>query len=136
MAATLHELMRNVTCGPAGAYAPASSVIPGNGPALRGLVWQVDHQVIDVTITPALRRVVAFDDGMIGSTKMLGGVLAWRLVATADMAARPADAQVKPDRPSPQTVFAAASTGRDFTNGAAMAADRDRRVAAHFWKDL
>jgi hypothetical protein len=44
-----------------------------------------DERLVDITPPPAFRRIVTLDDRMSASLKMLGGVLAGRLVATTDM---------------------------------------------------
>src|SRR3981081_2936557 len=59
---------------------------------------KVQTNFIDIAPPPPFRRIVAFDDGMAGLAKMLGGVTVWRAVAAADMAARPAEAQMHPRR--------------------------------------
>src|SRR3954454_9221876 len=35
-------------------------------------VGEIEHHVVDIAPTPALRRIVALDNGMAGGTKMLG----------------------------------------------------------------
>ena len=54
---------------------------------------------------------------------MLGGVLAARLVAAADMAATAADPQMKPFPAQGQAFLAAFGAGRDLMNGTEMAAE-------------
>jgi len=51
------------------------------------MAGQIKHHFIDITPAPAFGWIIAFDDGMFSVMKMLGGVLAARLVAAADMAA-------------------------------------------------
>ena len=67
---------------------------------------KVQTNFIDIAPSPPFRRIVAFDDGMAGLAKMLGGVTVWRAVAAADMAARPAEAQMHPRRTKFQTFLA------------------------------
>ena len=51
---------------------------------LCGMV-KLDENLIDIAPTPTLRWIVALDDRMSARPKMLGGVLAGRLVAATDV---------------------------------------------------
>ena len=62
----------------------------------RGSPVQIDGDLIDVTPAPSFRRVVAFDDRMAGGMEMLGRMAVGRAVATAHMAAGPAQPEVNP----------------------------------------
>jgi len=57
----------------------------GSAPALDraglGGRLELDHHLVDIAPAPAFRRIIAFDDRMLAAVKMLGGVLAARLVA-------------------------------------------------------
>ena len=52
--------------------------------------------LVAVVVQPMLRRLVTGEHGMAGRFSVGGGVLARRVVATADVAALGAPAQVKP----------------------------------------
>jgi len=43
----------------------------------RGAIAEVEHDLVDVAPSPAFGRVVAFDDRMAGSVKVLAGVAVW-----------------------------------------------------------
>src|SRR6185312_13237145 len=104
-------------------YRPATgrrkgSVIARNWAFLRGdVAAQIEEERIDITPAPAFRRVIAFDDGMLGVMEMLGGVLVLGLVATADMAAGSADAQMQPFITHLEAFLAAQRAGRDLGDG-------------------
>ncbi|HEV7997969.1 MAG TPA: hypothetical protein VGP52_17110 [Stellaceae bacterium] len=53
----------------------------------RGVIAEVEHDLVDVTPSPAFGRVIAFDNRMARRVKVLGRVAVRRVVATADMAA-------------------------------------------------
>src|SRR4051812_19438968 len=73
------------------------SIVARDRTVMRGLpVRQIEQNFIDIAPAPSLRRIVALDDGMTGGVEMLGGVLVGRIIATADMAAGPADPQMQP----------------------------------------
>ena len=81
---------------------------------------KVQTNFIDIAPSPPFRRIVAFDDGMAGLAKMLGGVTVWRAVAAADMAARPAEAQMHPRRTKFQTFLASERARRCRVGGGAL----------------
>src|SRR5689334_17295670 len=62
-------------------------IVPRDWPVMRrGAAAKVQTNFIDIAPSPPFRRIVAFDDGMAGLAKMLGGMTVWRAVAAADMA--------------------------------------------------
>ena len=73
---------------------------------MRRLVGKVDFNVVDEAPAPALRRVVALDDGMSAGFKVSAGVTVGRLIATTDMSALAAKPQVHPARSDPQAFLA------------------------------
>lgn len=73
---------------------------------MRGLAWKVDFDVIDIAPAPALRWVVAFDDGMTARFKVSAGVTMGRLIAATDMPALAAELQMHPTRSDPQAFLA------------------------------
>jgi hypothetical protein len=81
---------------------------------------KVQTNFIDIAPSPPFRRIVAFDDGMAGLAKMLGGVTVWRAVAAADMAARPAEAQMHPGRTDLQTLLATERARCYVTDGSGV----------------
>src|ERR1043165_36154 len=91
------------------------SIITRDRPDLRrDIAAQVEHHLVNIAPAPAFGRIVTLDYGMAGPVKMLGGMLAPRLVAEADMATSPADAQVKPLPAQLQAFRTAFGAGRDF----------------------
>ena len=74
---------------------------------MRRLAVQVEVHLVDVAPTPALGRIVALDHRMAAGMKMLERVLVGRAFATADMAARAAQAQMHPLRSRLQAFLAA-----------------------------
>jgi hypothetical protein len=77
---------------------------------------KVQTNFIEIAPSPPFWRIVAFDDGIAGLAKMLGGVTVWRAVAAADMAARPAEAKMRPGRTDLQTLLATERAWRDVTD--------------------
>src|ERR1700730_15634961 len=99
----------------------ANLIVPRNWSVMRGrAAAQVQTNFIDIAPSPPFRRIVAFDDGMAGLAKMLGGVTVWRAVAAADMAARPAEAQMHPRRTKLQTFLASERARRYVTDGSGV----------------
>src|SRR5260221_13068718 len=92
--------------GPAFPY----SIIAGDRTVVgRRTVAKVKHHLVDKTPSPAFGRVIAFDDRMARLVEMLCGMAVRRVVATADMAAGPAEAQMQPRRTDLQTFLATES---------------------------
>lgn len=73
----------------------------------RGVGPKVDHDLVHETPAPTIWRIIALDDRMLRGVKVLGRVLARRLVTTADIAAVAANAQVKLRLAELQAVLAA-----------------------------
>ena len=88
----------------------------------RGAIAEVEHDLVDVAPPPAFGRVIAFDDRMAGSVKVLCGVAVRRVVATTDVTAGPAQAQMHSGRTDPQTFLATERARRHITNGVDMGA--------------
>ena len=86
---------------------------------------KVQTNFIDIAPSPPFRRIVAFDDRMAGLAEMLGSVTVWRAVAAADMAARPAEAQMDPRRTKFQTFLASERARRDVANAIEVTASLD-----------
>src|SRR5258706_6445949 len=100
-----------------------TSIIAWNRSNLwRDLAGQVEHHFVNIAPAPAFGRIIAFDDGMAAAVKMLGGMLAARLVAAADMAARPAHPEMKPFPAQLEALLAAFGARGDFLDRAEMAA--------------
>lgn len=59
-------------------------------------VRKIEIHFIDVAPAPPFRRIIAFDDRVLGHVKMLGRVPIWRLVAAANMPTAAADTQRQP----------------------------------------
>jgi hypothetical protein len=66
--------------------APPSWCKPGYRTELLCGMIKLDECIVDIAPAPTLRRIVTFDDRVSARLKMLGGVLAGRLVATTDVA--------------------------------------------------
>src|SRR5258708_7791219 len=80
------------------------SIIAGDRTVVgRRTVAKVEHHLVDKTPSPAFGRVIAFDDRMARLVEMLCGMAVRRVVAAADMAAGPAEAQMQPGRADLQT---------------------------------
>lgn len=54
-------------------------------------IGEIERHLVDIAPAPALGRIVAFDDRMLGRMIMLGGVAPGRLIAAADVPAGAAD---------------------------------------------
>lgn len=54
-------------------------------------IGEIERDLIDIAPAPPFRRIVAFDDRMLGRMIMLGGVATYRLIAAADVPAGAAD---------------------------------------------
>src|ERR1700691_5613531 len=88
----------------------------------RGPIAEVKHHLVNVTPSPAFGWVIAFDDRVPRLVEMFRGMAVRRIVATADMAAGPAQAQMQPRRPDFQTLLAAESAGGYIADGVFMMA--------------
>src|SRR4029077_1757520 len=86
----------------------------------RGAAAKVQTNLVDIAPSLPFRRIVAFDDRMAGFAKMLVGVTVCRAVAAADVAARPAEAQMHPRRTKFQTFLASERARRHFTDGSGV----------------
>src|SRR5271169_3898554 len=109
-------------CGGRGSFAAASIEARDRAVVGRGVIAEVEHHLVDIAPAPAVRRVVGFDDRMACRVKVLGGVAVRRVVATPDMAAGPAQPQMKPLRADLQTFLAAERARRHIANVVAMGA--------------
>src|ERR1700730_14593580 len=99
----------------------ASSNVARDRPVVRrGASAEVQNNLVDITPSPAFRRIVALDDRMAGLVKVLGCMTVRRAVAAADMAAGPAEAQMHPRRADLQTLLAAEGTWRDVTDASGV----------------
>ena len=72
--------------------APPSWCKPGYRTELLCGMIKLDECIVDIAPAPTLRRIVTFDDRVLGRVKMLVRVLVRRVITAADMAARPAQA--------------------------------------------
>src|SRR5207249_3979703 len=70
----------------------------------------------------------ALDHGMAGGVEMRGRVLVGRIVAAADMAAAPADAQMRPAAAGFQALLTSERARRDVLDAGHMAAPPSHRV--------
>src|SRR6266536_2705154 len=81
----------------------------------RGIGERFEHQVVDVTITPLLARLLRANDGVTCGVVMLGRVLVLRRVAAPHVATGHAEPEVNPAITDAQAIFA---TGRTRLDGA------------------
>src|SRR3954466_4171231 len=89
------------------------SIIARNRPQLRrDMTRQIEHHFVHITPAPTFGWIIALDDGVLGVMEMLGGVLAARLVATADMATGAAHPQMKPFPAQFEAFLTAFAAGR------------------------
>ena len=76
------------------------------------MFFTLNLDLVHVTPAPIFARLERLDDGVLGAVKMFGGVTVGRAVATSDVAAREAEAQVDPSSADLQAIFTALG-GRD-----------------------
>src|SRR6267143_6893119 len=88
--------------------------------------------LVNVAPAPALPRLERGDDRMPGFLEMLGGVLVLRIVAAADVPARPAQAQMHPGVSRREAFLAAVGVGRSCLYGFQMRAASGHRGAFPF----
>ena len=91
-------------------------------------VGQVEIYFVDIAPAPAFRRIIAFDDRVARRMIMLCRVAIGGIVATADMAAGPAEPEVDPPAASLETFLATIGARR---HGVDIALVRTA-VAHHF----
>lgn len=89
----------------------SQSVIAGYRPDLFGLIREINHDLVDIAPSPPFRRIIAFHYRMLGLVKVLGCVLADRLIAAADVAAFAAETQMEPLLTNRKAFFAAFGAG-------------------------
>jgi hypothetical protein len=82
----------------------------------RGGGLDVDFHLIYIAPAPIFAGLERFHDRVLGEMKMLGGVGVLRRIATADVAAFQAQAQVDPGVAHFQAFLAAVSVRCDFAN--------------------
>src|SRR5664279_1034359 len=88
----------------------------------RRVVSQVEEHFIHVAPAPALGRIITLNDQMTCCAIMTGCVTTWRLIATTNVSASPADSEVNPFAAGFQTFFAAARAWCNPPDGAQMGA--------------
>ena len=77
---------------------------------------RLDLHAIDVTPAPVFSWFKGFYDRMMLGVKTFCGVLVFRTIAAADVAAGEAEAQMNPVVAHFQALFAAVGAGRDISN--------------------
>src|ERR1700722_14620807 len=82
------------------------------------VVSQVEEHFIHVTPAPALGRIITLDDQVTCRTIMSGCMTPWRLIATTNVSARPANSEVNPFATGFQTLLAAACAWFNLPDGA------------------
>src|SRR5881397_934580 len=104
-------------------FRDGASDVPRDRAVVRGrAAGEVERHLVDVAPSPTFGRVVAFDDRMAGRVEVLGGVMVRRAVAAADVAARPAEPQMHPDRIDLQALLAAERAGDDLADAGRVGA--------------
>src|ERR1700730_9189183 len=99
----------------------ANLIVPRDWSVMRRrAAAKVQANFIHIAPSPPSPRTIAFDDRMAGLAEMLGSVTVWRVVAAADMAARPAEAQMHPRRTKFQTVLVSERDRRYVTDGSGV----------------
>jgi hypothetical protein len=83
---------------------------------MKYLSRRLEHDLVDVAPAPVFTRLEGLDNGMAGRMEMAGSVFVFRGVATANVPADKALAQVYPGIANFQAVLAAISTRRNFSN--------------------
>ena len=81
---------------------------------------EFDECLVEIAPAPALRRIVTFNDRMPTRLIVCRCVLARRFVATTDVPARTAKAQMDPPVAGLQAFLAASRTWSDFPDEATM----------------
>jgi hypothetical protein len=89
---------------------------------------RVQLDLIDEAPTPILAGLERPHDRMSGAQEMGGGVLVRGAVATTDVAAGHAQAEVYPPTSNPQAVLTAVGAGGDLADLVEMAADAHRDI--------
>src|SRR5579883_1913237 len=108
---------------------PPRSVIARDGTVVRGHpIAEIEDGLVDIAPAPALRRVIALDDGVTGRLEMLGRVAVRGVVAAADMAAGTAEPEMHPDRAQLEAFLAAERAGRDIVDLVHVRADIGHQV--------
>jgi hypothetical protein len=79
-------------------------------------IRKVEFNFVDVTPSPVLRRIIAFNDRVSGGVEMLGGMPMGGVIATPDVTAGSADTQMKPGRTDLQTLLAASRARLDIAD--------------------
>ena len=103
--------------GPRRTY-PTRLIISWDWSVLRcRVVSQVEEHFIHVTPAPPLGRIITLDDQMTCRTKMTGCMTTWRLIATTNVTARPADSEVNPFATGFQTLLATACAWFNLPDG-------------------
>jgi len=102
----------------------ARSIIARDRAALRRLIRQFHHRLVEIAPAPALRRIIALDNGMSRSMEMRRRMLSDGLVAAPDMAAFPAEPKMDPFLSVLQAFLAAKRPGLYGSNGCNMLTSR------------
>jgi hypothetical protein len=109
-------------------------IITWDWPVLRcRVVSQVEEDFIHVAPAPAFWRIITFNDQVTGCMIMTGRMTTWRLIATTNVPASPADSEMNPFAAGLQTFLAAASTWSNIPDGAQMRAAFTHDRCHRFW---
>src|SRR6516165_1968261 len=94
----------------------------------RRAVAQIEHDLVDIAPTPALGRVVTFDDRVPCLLEVSRRVPVRRVVAAPDMTTAPAQPQMYPRRADLQALLAPERARCYVANGRLMRASVDHQV--------
>ena len=83
---------------------------------------QVEEHFIHVAPAPTFGRIITLDDRVTSCMIMTGRMTTWRLIATTNVPASPADSKMNPFATGFQTFLAAARTWSDLPDGTQMRA--------------
>jgi hypothetical protein len=108
---------------------PTNLIITWDWSILRCRVFsQVEEHFIHVAPAPAFGRVITLDNQVMRAVIMTGCMATWRLIATTNVSASPADSEMNPFATGFQTFLAAARTWSYLPDGAQM-----RAAFTHDW---
>jgi hypothetical protein len=97
------------------------SNVARNRPELGSCIrTEVNEYLIDIAPPPPFRRIIAFNNGVLGRMEMFCRVPVGRLVATANMPAGTADSQVHPVAAGLETLLATLGARMDAPNGSSV----------------
>jgi len=102
---------------------PTNLIIPWDWSVLQcRVVSQVKEDFVHVTPAPAFGRIITLNDQVTSCMIMMGRMTTWRLIATTNVSASPADSEMNPFAAGFQTLLAPARTRSNLPDGTQMCA--------------